>query len=129
MAWAFHKYWDANSEAAIGGYLDLRASSNRPVWNGETGEDQRAGWSGEMIALLESHQIGWNMWTYKKVANSANFYSINPPKRWSTMTTYLKGGAAPSQTEANAIMLELAANAATDKSVLQTAWLEEVFKK
>jgi endoglucanase len=129
MAWAFHKYWDANTEAAIQGYLDLRATTNRPVWNGETGEDQTSGWSGAMIALLEAHKIGWNMWTYKKVANSANFYSINPPPGWSTMTTYLSGGAMPSQADANTIMLALAANAASSKCVLQKAWLKQIFNK
>ncbi len=57
-------------------YLDLRTSSNRPVWNGETGEDTTSGWSGAMIKLLEANKIGWNEWTYKKVAQSENFYSI-----------------------------------------------------
>ena len=129
MAWAFHKYWDGNTEAAIKGYLDLRTATNRPVWNGETGEDKTTGWSGAMIALLEGHQIGWNMWTNKKVANTANFYSINAPPNWSKMKTYLEGGAMPSQADANTIMLALAANAATGKCVLQTAWLKEIFNK
>ncbi len=34
MAWSFHKYWDGNTTADIQGYLDLRKSTNRPVWNG-----------------------------------------------------------------------------------------------
>jgi hypothetical protein len=129
MAWAFHKYWDANSEAAIQGYLALRTQTDRPVWNGETGEDQQAGWTGAMIGLLEAHQIGWNLWTYKKVANDADFYSIAPPARWNLMKTYLEGGAMPSQADANAIMMELAANAATDQCTLQTGWLAQAFGK
>ncbi len=129
MAWAFHKYWDDNTVAAIQGYLDLRTSTGRPVWNGETGEDQKTGWSAAMIALLESHGIGWNEWTYKKVENAANFYSIHAPTNWSKMQTYLKGGAMPSSADANAIMMSLAANAATAKCTLQSAWLKEVFGK
>lgn len=129
MAWAFHKYWDANTTAAIQGYLDLRTSTSRPVWNGETGEDNTAGWSGAMIALLEANKIGWNEWTYKKVANSADFYSIPPPPNWSKMQTYLQGGAMPSQADATTIMMALADNAATAKCTLKAAWLKEVFGK
>jgi hypothetical protein len=129
MAWAFHKYWDDNTTAAIQGYLDLRTSTQRPVWNGETGEDQKTGWSGAMIALLEANGIGWNVWTYKKVANNADFYSITPPANWSAMQAYFKGGAAPSAPDAKSAMMELAANAATAKCTLQSAWLKEVFGK
>jgi aryl-phospho-beta-D-glucosidase BglC (GH1 family) len=133
MAWSFHKYWDANTTAAIQPYLDLRTSSNRPVWNGETGEDTSSGWSGAMIKLLEANKIGWNEWTYKKVAQSANFYSITQPASWSATATYIANfaangsGTAPS--DLNATMTELANNAATSKCALQSAWLKEVFNK
>ncbi len=56
MAWSFHKYWDANTTSAIQPYLDLRKNTNRPVWNGETGEDNTTGWSGAMIKLLEANK-------------------------------------------------------------------------
>lgn len=127
MAWAFHKYWDPNTEAALQGYLDLRTETERPIWNGETGEDETPGWSAAMIPLLESHEIGWNMWTYKKVDNGANYYSIVPPPSWSAMKRYLEGGAAPSREDANTIMLALAANAATSACVLQPDWLRATF--
>jgi endoglucanase len=127
MAWAFHKYWDANTDAAIRPYLDLRAATGRPVWNGETGEDESTGWSAAMIALLERHDIGWNMWTFKKVENSANYYSIRAPAGWPAMKRYLEGGAAPPRDAASATMLELAANAATPACELQRAWLEQTF--
>jgi hypothetical protein len=129
MAWSFHKYWDANTTAAIQGYLDLRANTQRPVWNGETGEDRTTGWSGAMIALLEANKIGWNLWTYKKVDNDADFYSIPSPPNWSLMRTYLQGGAMPSQGDANTIMGALADNAATSRCTLQTDWLKETFNK
>jgi len=82
-----------------------------------------------MLQLLEANGIGWNMWTYKKVANNANFYSIAAPANWSTMQAYFKGGAAPSAADTKTIMMELAANAATAKCALQSAWLNEVFGK
>ena len=129
MAWAFHKYWDDNTTAAIQPYLDLRTSSNRPVWNGETGEDNKTGWSGAMIALLEANKIGWNEWTYKKSGGqNTNPYAIVDPPNWSTMATYLaKGGTVPAN--ASTIMMALADNAATSKCTFNAAWVKEVFNK
>jgi hypothetical protein len=133
MAWAFHKYSNGNTTADIQGYLDLRTSTNRPVWNGETGEDTTTGWSGAMIALLEANRIGWNEWTFKKVDNDTDFYSIPSPPNWNAMASYLasyaanQSGAAPP--DASAIMMELANNAATGNCTLQTVWLKETFNK
>jgi aryl-phospho-beta-D-glucosidase BglC (GH1 family) len=133
MAWSFHKYWDANTTAAIQPYLDLRTQSNRPVWNGETGEDNTSGWSGAMIALLEANKIGWNEWTFKKVEQNANYYSITAPPNWSATATYLANyaanGSASAPTDLSTTMMTLAANAATSKCTLQTAWLKETFNK
>jgi endoglucanase len=129
MAWAFHKYWDANTAKSFAGYLALRDATQRPIWNGETGEDNSAGWSGAMIALCEANHVGWNMWTYKKVGNDTNFYAIPAPPKWSAMQAYLKGGAKPSSADANTIMMALADNAATSRCTLQKAWLKEIFDK
>ncbi len=129
MGWAFHKYWDDNTAASVKPYFDLRTNSQRPVWNGETGEDNEAGWSGAMIALLEAGKVGWNEWTYKKLgAQDTNPYSINAPANWSTMASYLaKGGTPPAN--ASTIMMALADNAATSKCKLNAAWVKEVFNK
>jgi aryl-phospho-beta-D-glucosidase BglC (GH1 family) len=133
MAWSFHKYWDANTTAAIQPYLDLRTQSNRPVWNGETGEDNTTGWSGQMITLLEANKIGWNEWTFKKVANNADYYSITAPPNWSATATYLAqfaaSGSATAPSDLAATMTTLAANAATSQCAIQSAWLMETFHK
>ena len=133
MAYSFHKYWDNNTTAAIQPYLDLRTKSNRPVWNGETGEDSKTGWSGAMIKLLESNKIGWNEWTYKKVdvSQNTNPYSIVQPPNWSAMATYLtnfaKNGSGTAPSGAMATMMTLADNAQTSKCVYNSAWVKEVF--
>jgi aryl-phospho-beta-D-glucosidase BglC (GH1 family) len=143
MAWSFHKYWDANTTSAIQPYLDLRANTNRPVWNGETGEDRTTGWSKAMIALLEANKIGWNEWTFKKVGTGQNTnpYSIPEPANWSAMATYLANfaksgsGTAPSPAPATpppgamATMMALADNARTAKCLYNAAWVKEIFNK
>jgi aryl-phospho-beta-D-glucosidase BglC (GH1 family) len=129
MAWAFHKYWDANTTAAIQPYLDLRKTSNRPIWNGETGEDNKVGWSGAMIALCEANTIGWNEWTYKKSGGqNSNPYTIVDPPNWSAMASYLANGGSP-PVNASTIMMTLADNALTSKCTYNAAWVKEVFNK
>jgi endoglucanase len=130
IVWSFHKYWDTNNLASIQPYLDLRESTERPVWNGETGEsDTGDGWYTDMIKLCEDNKIGWNMWTYKKLGSDTQPYSIKAPANWAKMKAYLQGGAKPSQSEATTIMMELAANAATNKCTLNSSYMKAVFNK
>jgi hypothetical protein len=86
-----------------------------------------------MIALLESNKIGWNEWTYKKVNQNANYYSITQPSSWSATATYLanyaKNGSGTAPSDLGTTMMTLAANAATSQCALQTAWLKETFNK
>jgi endoglucanase len=137
MAWSFHKYWDKNDAASIKPYLDLRTSSNRPVWNGETGENTDD-WAKAMISLLESHKIGWNMWTYKKVncgggclaSGATEPYTIVAPPNYGKMQQYLEGtGAKPSPADATKIMMALADNAATKKCTYEPGYVKAVFNK
>ncbi len=134
MVWTFHKYWDDNDEDSIAPFLALRERTQRPLWNGETGEDETRGWSKAMIALLESHGIGWNEWTYKKLAPSdTNPYSIPAPRGWDDMADYLAAHArglpdAP-PADARAIMEELADNAALERCTCNERWLHDVFGK
>ena len=131
MAWSFHKYWDANTEEALQPYLDLRTRTNRPIWNGETGEDETDGWSGDMVTLLEAHDIGWNEWTFKKVDNTADYYSITAPDGWPTMSkylaTYARTGRGTPPTDASRIMTDLADNAGTARCTPNPWWLAETF--
>lgn len=62
---SFHKYWNYTDKASIQKFLDIRTKNNVPVWVGETGENSNA-WFTDVINLLESNKIGWNMWPLKK---------------------------------------------------------------
>ncbi|MEO7922600.1 MAG: cellulase family glycosylhydrolase [Chitinophagaceae bacterium] len=62
---SFHKYWNYTDNASIQRFLDIRTKYNVPVWAGETGENSNA-WFTNVISLLESNKIGWNMWPLKK---------------------------------------------------------------
>ena len=128
LVWAFHKYWDKNDAASIKPYLALRERTQRPIWNGETGENDDK-WNAAMIALCEQNEIGWNMWTYKKVADTTEPYAIAAPANYGIMKAYLEGGATPSATDARTVMLSLADNAATGKCVYNSGYVHAVFGK
>jgi aryl-phospho-beta-D-glucosidase BglC (GH1 family) len=144
MAWSFHEYVDLSNNTALSAsdlqpYIDLRKSTNRPIWHGETGEHDYA-WLTNAIALDESNKIGWNMWTYKKAndknadydpsgADPTQAYSINLPTNYAAMQTYLSGGAMPSMADANTIMMAFADSAATKSCSYNAAWVKAVFNK
>ena len=126
MVLVFHKYWDSNNLASIQGYLKIRSEHNIPLWNGETGENGNA-WAKGMAALLSKHNIGWSWWTYKKVNNNTNPCSIPQPPHYDQILDYVRGGAKPSQSEADAIMLRLANNAATENCTWNNGLVEALF--
>jgi endoglucanase len=127
MVYDPHKYWDKNDQAAIRKYLKLRSKSNRPLWNAETGENTNQ-WLKDMVSLCERNNIGWNLWTYKKVGSARQPYTITAPPNYDAILKYVAGkGAKPSQAEATAIMFALADNAATEKCHFNPEVLDALF--
>jgi len=112
LIYSFHKYWDDTSAASIQGYLDKRAEWQRPLWVGEIGENDDD-WYRAVFPMLEEHDIGWSFWTWKKLGSDNNPYAIVPPARWSLFQDYVADPARrPSAADAQAVLDELAANAA-----------------
>jgi hypothetical protein len=128
LVFTFHKYWDKNDQASIQAYLDLSHRNQRPLWNGESGENTNA-WGGEMVALCEENGIGWNWWTSKKVGLLRQPYTIHAPASYQKILDYAAGkGPKPSRAEAARILLSLADNAATGKCSFNRETVESVFK-
>jgi hypothetical protein len=66
MAWSFHRYGNQNDLSSIINYMNLRASSGRPLWMGESGENSNQ-WFSDAITMLEQYNISWSWWTLKKI--------------------------------------------------------------
>ncbi len=130
MAWSMHLYnFDSKALVPLKPYTDLRTSTNRPVWDGETGENDDT-WLSGMVAELEAAKIGWNMWTYKKIGDTTQAYTIKAPANYAKMQSYLAGkGSAPAQADATTIMMALADNAASAKCTYNAAYVKAVFNK
>jgi len=112
LIYSFHKYWDDPGDASIRGYLDGRTRWNRPLWTGEIGENDDD-WYRAVFPMLERNDVGWSFWTWKKLGSDNNPYAIVPPARWSLFQDYVADPARrPSAADAQAVLDELAANAA-----------------
>ncbi len=67
MVYAFHKYissWQVG-DYDVNEMVALRNGTNRPVWNGETGENSNL-WLTNMAKRYEAENIGWSVWPAKK---------------------------------------------------------------
>jgi aryl-phospho-beta-D-glucosidase BglC (GH1 family) len=90
LVYTFHKYWMEVNQGAIQEYLDFRDKHTVPVWMGESGENTDE-WIRSFRTLLETHNIGWCFWPYKKMDATSNVVSINKPADWDTIVAYADG--------------------------------------
>ena len=74
MALCFHRYWCSTAQSAIQPFVDVANQYNVPLIMTESGENSNP-WLYEFARCLESNNIGWMMWGYKKVDNIASALS------------------------------------------------------
>jgi aryl-phospho-beta-D-glucosidase BglC (GH1 family) len=90
LAYTFHKYWMEVNQKAIQDYVDFRDKYNVPIWMGESGENTNE-WIASFRTLLETHNIGWCFWPYKKLEATSSIVSINLPADWDAIITFAEG--------------------------------------
>jgi len=107
MAYSFHKYWNQNNQSSIQYLIDLRNSTNRPLWLGETGENSNK-WFTDCVKLMKSNNIGWAWWPLKKISSISGPLSSYLLPAYQTLLNYWSGsGSQPSVTYAmNALMAQ-----------------------
>jgi hypothetical protein len=104
---SFHKYWNRNDAASIAKIVKLRATTGRPIWLGESGENSN-GWFRDAIRLAETNDIGWSWWPLKKLGFN-NPLEVVPNAGWQQIVDWLTGkGPRPDPAEARAAMMQLA---------------------
>ncbi|MCG2803744.1 MAG: glycoside hydrolase family 5 protein [Cellulomonas sp.] len=77
----FHRYWSAPDTAGIERFLRLRDRLGLPLSMGEGGENTLE-WLYTAARLYERHEIGWNLWTWKKVDTRTSPVSVPAPDGW-----------------------------------------------
>jgi endoglucanase len=91
--YTFHKYWTAPTKDVIQSYLDFRERYKVPVWLGESGEN-RDDWIAQFREMLDSNDVGWAFWPYKKMDATSSPVNYARPVHWDEVTAYaaLPGG-------------------------------------
>ncbi len=118
MAYSFHKYWTVNDENSIKWMLDLRNSTNRPIWLGETGENSNT-WFTDCIELAEKNNIGWSFWPVKKTGIN-NILRVNTNNDYVDLINYWKGsGAKPTVEKAFQAVMTFANNHRFENCIIQ----------
>jgi aryl-phospho-beta-D-glucosidase BglC (GH1 family) len=87
MVYSFHKYWNANDQNSISWVINLRNSTNVPLWCGESGENSNQ-WFADCIALFEANKIGWSWWPHKKIESTATLLSSSMTVGYSNLLQY-----------------------------------------
>ncbi len=105
----FHKYWSPTDEASIAPYLRLRDELGLPLYMGEGGENYLE-WLYTAFRLYETFDIGWNLWTWKKLATDTSPVSVTPPRSWDRFVASAEGAPQLTPTEAGAVLDELVEN-------------------
>ena len=77
----FHKYWSSPDTAAIAPFLEARERLGLPIYMGEGGENTLE-WLYTAFRLYETHDIGWNLWPWKKIETTTSPASIVAPEGW-----------------------------------------------
>lgn len=81
LVYEFHYYWAPVSLEGIRRFTDFRDRYRVPIWLGESGENTNA-WDRQFRSLLESQQIGWCFWPYKKIHSDRGVVSVKAPGGW-----------------------------------------------
>jgi len=87
IIYTFHKYGDKPNLGSIARFIAFRDKYNVPIYAGETGENTDE-WVAEFRQLLESNNIGWHFWPYKKLDSPKNILSVIPPAKYDSLVNY-----------------------------------------
>lgn len=114
MVYSFHKYWVPNTVEHMQYLFDIQEEYNIPLWLGEAGENSN-NWYADHVALLESHNIGWCWWTYKKPNSITATFVLNFTPGWHRLKQYWKGAIdKPSDEYLNNALLHFASSVNLD---------------
>ena len=130
MAYSFHKYWNVTDQNSIQSMLDLRTSTNRPLWLGETGENSNA-WFTALVKLVETNKIGYANWPYKTYDRIQCPVAVKPFANWQKVLSYVNNDVAISAVDCIAYLKQmtdglLLENCRVNKGVID-AWTRQPF--
>ena len=87
LVYTFHKYWTAPTREVIQDYIDFSNKYDVPVYCGETGENEDV-WVKSFRQMLDSNNIGWHFWPYKKINNTRGIVTFSKPTGYDSVIVY-----------------------------------------
>lgn len=87
LAYTFHKYWMPPVQDQVQEYISFSNKHNVPMWMGESGENEDA-WIDSFRVLLETNNIGWCFWPYKKMDSDRGMVQFPKTKEWEEIIKY-----------------------------------------
>jgi aryl-phospho-beta-D-glucosidase BglC (GH1 family) len=90
LVYTFHKYWMPPEQKEIQEYVDFSNKYDVPLYLGESGENDDE-WINNFRALLESNNIGWGFWPYKKMESSRGVVEFDMPDNYELVIDFANG--------------------------------------
>jgi hypothetical protein len=87
LVYTFHKYWTEPTKQVIQDYLDFSNKYRVPLYCGETGENDDV-WIETFRKVMDSNNVSWHYWPYKKPDNTKGIVSFNKPVYYDSVITY-----------------------------------------
>ena len=87
VMYTFHRYKAPPTTATIQPYLDFRDKYNVPIWLGESGENTDA-WIATFRQLMETNNISWAFWPYKKMDSTSSPVTFAQPPHWDEIKNF-----------------------------------------
>ena len=87
LVYTFHKYWTPPTRKVVQPYIDFGNRYNVPIYCGETGENSDE-WITSFRQMLDSNNIGWHFWPYKKMDNSRCMVSFKQSESYHMVSAY-----------------------------------------
>lgn len=127
MVYTFHKYWNGTAVNSIQYLLDIRSHTNKPLWLGETGENSNT-WFYLVRRLMETHRIGMNWWTHKKIETTTSPLSAPFTPGYEAVLNYWRGsGPRPTAEAARTALFAMAEGLDLDSCEVRSGVLAALF--
>lgn len=87
LVYTFHKYWTAPTREVVQSYINFSNKYNVPIYCGETGENTNE-WITQFRQMLDSNNIGWHFWPYKKMDNERCMITFAKPAAYDAIINF-----------------------------------------
>lgn len=119
----FHKYWSSPDAESIAVFLQTRERLGLPIYMGEGGENT-VEWIYAAFRMYEAHDIGWNLWPWKKIETTTSPVSIVAPNGWEKVVASIDDPNAISSEDAARVFADLLTAIRLENAVILPAVID-----